>query len=301
VIQKRLVYVIKAYMQGMRRVDGRARNGDIGDSTLLALIGDVCGVLEIAELRRELLTAMHRVLPSDYVSLNELGGSSGEVLAVIEPDFPDVFAQWARYAHENPLLQHHQRTLDGRAYRFSDVISREELHALPLYERVYKPMGVEHQLAFTLPAREDRLLAIALSRGDRDYSDAERDFANRARPFLIQAYLNAVAFEELRNERAGLAAAPDVRTLMLAGLTAREAEVVRLLALGRSNQHIAAELRISDRTVGKHLEHCFRKLGVGDRSSAAARAWELAERAAAGRDPLHVSPPRPVHARAAAR
>ena len=35
-------------------------------------------------------------------------------------------------------------------------------------------------------------------------------------------------------------------------------------------------MRISHRTVGKHLERSFRKLGVGDRSTAAARVWELA-------------------------
>ena len=67
-----------------------------------------------------------------------------------------------------------------------------------------------------------------------------------------------------------------LESLIAAGLTPREAEVLRFVALGRSNQHIAAELGISDRTVGKHLEHGFRKLGVGDRSSAAARAWALA-------------------------
>jgi DNA-binding CsgD family transcriptional regulator len=297
VIQNRLVYVIKAYMHGMRGGDTRERAEQIGDSTLLELIGDVCGLLEIAELRRELLAAMHRVLPSEYVSLNEIGATPDQVLTIQEPDFPEMLLRWTWHAHENPLLQYHQRTRDGRAYRFSDVISHEELHALPLYEQVYKPMGVEYQMAFTLPAREDRVLAIALSRGERDYSDAERDFTNRARPFLIQAYLNAVAYDELRSARAGLAAAPDVRTLMLAGLTAREAEVVGLLALGRSNQHIAAELQISDRTVGKHLEHCFRKLGVADRSNAAARAWELAERAAEGRDPLDAAPPHRVRTR----
>ena len=201
----------------------------------------------------------------------------------MQPDVPDLVARWAWHAHENPLLRYHQRTLDGRAYRFSDVISQHALHALPLYREVYAPLGVEHQLAFTLPASSDRVLAVALSRGAPDYSDAERELANEARPFLIQAYLNAIAYDALRNERAGLAAAPDADALASAGLTAREAQVVRLLALGRSNQHIAAELQISDRTVGKHLEHCFRKLGVADRSSASTRAWELAEQAAAAR------------------
>lgn len=256
------------------------------DGKLLALVGDVCGLLEIEELREGLLSALHDAVRSDYVSLNEVGPGPEQVVAIMQPEVPELRLRWAWHAHENPLLVHHQATHDGRAYRFSDVIATDELHELPLYREVYEPMGVEHQLAFTLPCDSDRVLAIALSRGGQDYSDEERDFVNEARPFLIQAYLNAIAYETLRSERAGIAAAPDTPTLVGAGLTAREAEVVRLLALGRSNQHIAAELAISDRTVGKHLEHCFRKLGVADRSSAAARAWELAERAAADRRTL---------------
>ena len=42
-----------------------------------------------------------------------------------------------------------------------------------------------------------------------------------------------------------------------------------------ANVHVAAALGISHRTVGKHLERGYRKLGVSDRSSAAARVWEL--------------------------
>ena len=261
----------------------RERRKDPGDVALLELIGDVVGLLDIAELRSGLLASLHRALPSEFVSLNDIGPGPGQVVSVMVPDMPQLHARWAWHAHENPLLRHHRRTRDGRAYRFSDVIARDELYALPLYREVYKPMGVEHQLAFTLPASPERVLAVALSRGGQDYSEEEREFANRARPFLSQAYLNAIAYEALRSERAGVSAAPDLRTLMGAGLTVRESEVVRLLALGRSNQHIGAELRISDRTVGKHLEHCFRKLGVSDRSNAATRAWELAEQAAAPR------------------
>ena len=60
------------------------------------------------------------------------------------------------------------------------------------------------------------------------------------------------------------------------GLTPREAEVAQLVATGGSNRDIAARLGVSDRTVQKHLERSFRKLGVKTRSEAAARAWELA-------------------------
>lgn len=246
------------------------------DGLLLELVGDVCGLLDIDELHHGLLDAMHRVLPSDYVSLNDVGPRPEDVVAIIQPDTPAIaYARWAEHAHENPILRYVQRTLDGRATRFSDVISEAELHSLPLYRELYAPLGVEHQLAFTLPASADRVLAIALSRGSHDYSDAERDFVNRARPFLIQAYLNAIAYASLRAHSSGEIATPLIDTLVAAGLTRREAEVLRLVALGRSNNHVAAELGISDRTVGKHLEHGFRKLGVGDRSTAAARVWEL--------------------------
>jgi DNA-binding CsgD family transcriptional regulator len=252
------------------------------DRSLLDLIGDVCGLLDIDELRYGLLDALQRVLPSDYVSLNDVGPGPNDVVSIIKPDTPaEDHRVWAQHAHENPLLRNYLETLDGRAYRFSDVISSAELHSLALYREVYAPMGVEHQLAFTLPSNSVRVLAIALSRRTRDYSDAERDFANRARPFLIQAYLNAIAFESLRlpwplSDRSGDLVTPLVESLIAVGITRRETEVLRLLAVGRSNHHIAAELGISDRTVGKHLEHCFRKLGVGDRSTAAARVWELA-------------------------
>jgi DNA-binding CsgD family transcriptional regulator len=257
------------------------------DKPLLELIGDICGLLDIDELRHGLLDALHRVLPSDYVSLNDVGPGRGDVVSIMRPDASvELYRAWERHAHENPLLRFYLETLDGRAYRFSDVISSAELHGLALYREVYAPLGVEHQLAFTLPSNSDRVLAIALSRCSRDYSDAERDFANRARPFLIQAYLNAIAFESARARDPGDLVTPLVESLTAVGVTRREAQVLRLVAVGRSNHHIAAELGISDRTVGKHLEHCFRKLGVCDRSTAAARVWELAGVNGDGSGPL---------------
>lgn len=262
---------------------------------LLELIGDVCGLLDLDELRWGMLHALHRALPSDYVSLNDVGPTPEQVVSIMEPDAPaHLYDRWREHAQENPLLQRYLRTLDGRAYRFSDLVSQEQLHHLPLYREVYAPLAVEYQLAFNLPAAPDRVLAIALSRGARDYSDAERDFANRARPFLIQAYLNAIAFSSLRSARMRDVVAVLLESPIVGGVTRREAEVLRLLALGRSNQHIAAELGISDRTVGKHLEHAFRKLGVSDRSSAAALVWQLA--AADGSGSVALAAERAPHA-----
>ena len=58
------------------------------------------------------------------------------------------------------------------------------------------------------------------------------------------------------------------------GLTAREAEVLRLVASGKTNRDIAVELVISEHTVARHLQNMFVKLGVTSRSAATAFAYE---------------------------
>jgi ATP/maltotriose-dependent transcriptional regulator MalT len=58
------------------------------------------------------------------------------------------------------------------------------------------------------------------------------------------------------------------------GLTAREIEVLRLVASGQSNRQIAVALVISEHTVARHLQNIFGKLGVSTRTAAAAYAFE---------------------------
>jgi DNA-binding CsgD family transcriptional regulator len=66
------------------------------------------------------------------------------------------------------------------------------------------------------------------------------------------------------------------------GLTAREAEVLTLLARGYTNKEIAADLVISVRTAGVHVSHILHKLGAPNRLEAAAIAHRLAARAPIG-------------------
>ncbi len=70
-----------------------------------------------------------------------------------------------------------------------------------------------------------------------------------------------------------LAAAGDAasrsRALAPGGLTARECEVLGLLARGLPNKSIARQLLISPKTVGNHVEHVYAKLGVSNRAGAA--------------------------------
>jgi non-specific serine/threonine protein kinase len=86
----------------------------------------------------------------------------------------------------------------------------------------------------------------------------------------------AVAFAEGRalTLAAALAEVEASRRSSAAGLTAREVEVLRLVARGLTNQQVAAELVVSERTVHAHLRSLYRKLAIGSRSAATRYALE---------------------------
>jgi LuxR family maltose regulon positive regulatory protein len=65
------------------------------------------------------------------------------------------------------------------------------------------------------------------------------------------------------------------RTGLVEPLTERELEVLRLLAAGRSNADMAAELFVEQSTVKTHLIHLYRKLGAHSRTQTVARARAL--------------------------
>lgn len=73
---------------------------------------------------------------------------------------------------------------------------------------------------------------------------------------------------------AGERPAPSTGDTPPAGLTEREAEVLVLIARGRTNREVASELFISAKTVGRHVENLYRKIGVSSRAAAAVFAME---------------------------
>ena len=79
----------------------------------------------------------------------------------------------------------------------------------------------------------------------------------------------------MAGDPAARAADPGERARHQYGLTARELEVLRLLAIGRTNREIAAELFISAKTASVHVSNIMSKLGVTSRVEAAAIAYRL--------------------------
>jgi DNA-binding CsgD family transcriptional regulator len=108
------------------------------------------------------------------------------------------------------------------------------------------------------------LIGVACAQlGDRESAALEWDNARRV-------------FEQL-------GARPDVARLLAlaggepaapAGLTARETDILRLVAKGKTNRAIADELVISEKTVARHLSNIFTKIGVSTRSAATAFAYD---------------------------
>ena len=65
------------------------------------------------------------------------------------------------------------------------------------------------------------------------------------------------------------------RSLERGGLTRRELEILRLVAVGKTNREIARELVLSPRTVEMHVRHVLAKLGCRSRTEATTRAFKL--------------------------
>jgi DNA-binding CsgD family transcriptional regulator len=250
----------------------RRRIPATAERRVLVLLGEVIGLLDLDEFCRGLLVALREVVPADWCALNELPAALPHTVSLTDPPLPAALhVGFARYALQNPLVAHYLRTRDSRAIRFSDLITRRQLHQLDLYREVYKQLGVEYQIAFTLPSSSERVLGIALSRSRRDFNTTERDLLNLARPYLIQAYRNALSHTRLEQRAGHQIVASDLLPL---GLTPRQAEVLRLIAMGHSDSDAAAVLGIEVHTVHKHLQHCYRKMGVHSRSQAARTAWD---------------------------
>jgi len=108
-----------------------------------------------------------------------------------------------------------------------------------------------------------------LNHSKRDFGDRDRERLEILRPHLANLYRLGVAADRARaapvltDATARLAALP---------LTSREREVLDWVAAGKTNRDIATILDASPRTVEKHLERIYQKLGVETRTAAVMRA-----------------------------
>ena len=104
--------------------------------------------------------------------------------------------------------------------------------------------------------REPRPHRPERTAGDAAVQRRAEAIAGRLDPNAVEAVLTVAGHRVPRGRDASV------------DLTAREVEVLRLLALGLSNKQIARRLAIAPKTAGNHIEHIYAKIGASSRAGA---------------------------------
>jgi DNA-binding CsgD family transcriptional regulator len=206
----------------------------------------------------------------DVVTYNEIASAPGQAGYYLDYPHgcinPVSLVAFEAHLQEHPLLIHYRAGGAGEPAKISDFLSQQRFHRLGLYSEFFRHIPVEYQIAFSLPDNQDgRLMAIALNRAGRDFSEDDRAVLKALSAPLGNAMRRA------RDRHSAGAALGTAGSDGLADLTDREIQVLQLAARGRTNLAIARTFDVSPRTVAKHLEHIYRKLGVTSRAAAVYR------------------------------
>ena len=207
-----------------------------GVASLSRLIGSELTTLSVCDL-----DSNHRSVVSDAP-----GAISSRELEVFD-----------RYFHAHPLVRAHGRKPGAVTKRISDLVPTDAFQETPLYNDYYRPIGIRHTMAMPIYIDQRLLVSFVFNRAGSAFGDRELQLAETVRPHLANLY---------RLGGAPVRGAP---------LTAREREVLEWVAAGKTSRDIAAILGASPRTIDKHLERIYEKLGVETRTAAAMRALHV--------------------------
>jgi DNA-binding CsgD family transcriptional regulator len=230
----------------------------------LDVVREVQAAPDLDTYRRAILR-VQELIPCNAIGYNEVDAETGDTFAIVEPEermFPGFAEVFSRHSYQHPVIQHHASTGDGSVHTISDFLSESEFHELELYKEFFGQVDAEDQLSFVLPSPPGLIVGIAMNRPTRGFSEDERELVELVRPHLSQAFRDA----HMRENGDPLS---DARLGAL-GLTAREAEVMRLLVDGRSASQISDDLTISVHTARNHIANTYEKLGVKNRAAAVA-------------------------------
>jgi DNA-binding CsgD family transcriptional regulator len=159
-----------------------------------------------------------------------------------------------RNMERHPLIQHYLQTADHRPLAVTDVMSLRRWRSSATGSDIHAVTGFYDHLALPLLSAPGTMRAFALGREEGTFTGQEREFVEKLHPLLI-----------IMDKKARLARSQVVQDR----LTRREEQVLGLIAEGLTRQVTARRLRISIRTVDKHLEAIYRKLGVNSHIQAA--------------------------------
>ncbi len=229
---------------------------------------DVTSEREPTRLVRNVVEGLPRLVASEVTTLSicDLGAGTRKVVSFPENAIgSQEQASFNRLIHEHPLVRFHSTHARGGACRISDCVPRAQFERQAIFGEYYARIGIDHVMAVPVIASSGLVMSYVLNRKGRDFSDVERGLMDQLRPALANLYRMAM----MGAGASGAALAPGAQ------LTAREREVLPWVAAGKSDRQVAAILGVSVRTVQKHLENAYVKLGVENRTAAAMRFEEM--------------------------
>src|SRR5579875_853969 len=169
----------------MQRVTGPALR------RLLRTIAAIGDLDDLRSFRERVAGLVEELIPADVTSYNEIDLRNRRV-AVLTASDTDSLARlheaFARHAHENPLVARAQRHPGAPPARISDLIPHAHFRRLEVYDQVHRPLGVEHQLAVSLPPTGGRVVGLALNRGGADFDEEDRALLALLAPHLRSTY-----------------------------------------------------------------------------------------------------------------
>jgi DNA-binding CsgD family transcriptional regulator len=217
------------------------------------------------------VSSLGRLVASDLTTLSICDLATGHRSVV--SDIPGAICRrdiecFDRHFADHPLVRAHRRNPRAVTQRISDLVPDAEFRRAPLFNDYYRAIRIDRCMAAPIHVRNDVIVSFVLNRLGRDFSDRDRDALESIRPHLGHLYRITRKAEGPRAAWGVPSADPPVDPR----LTSREREVVDWIARGKSDRDIADILGISHRTVHKHLQRIYEKLGVENRTAAAMRS-----------------------------
>lgn len=207
--------------------------------------------------------------------LSELAAARQPIRVLVADDHPVVRAGFA-----GVIAQHAEFALVAEAADGQQAVAlfREHRPDVVLMDlRMPRMDGVSAIRAIKAEFPDARILALTTYQGD---VEIHRALDAGARGYLIKDMEMTDVLTAIHAVHRGERVIPSAIAARLddltprASLTAREVEVLRLVAQGASNKEIAAKLVISEKTARNHVERTYAKIGVSSRVAASMYALE---------------------------
>jgi DNA-binding CsgD family transcriptional regulator len=226
----------------------------------LRAIGEVSGSADT--FARAGLECLPRLVRSELTTLSVCDLQTGHRRVL--SDQPGAISKreievFDRHFHDHPLVREHGRNPRAVTRRIGELLSEGQFRRTPLYNDYYRVIGINHVMAVPIHVDARLLVSFVLNRSGYGFSDRDREVLELMRPLLGNLY---------RLSTTALSPTP----ALTPELTPREREVLSWVAAGKTDRDIASILGMSPRTVHKHLQHVYEKLGVETRTAAVMRA-----------------------------